>query len=119
MSKRIKTDRDKIVPRLRELVKLITSGTLSGGEFSMRVPADANRDADIVMSSAADCITEHDERWQRLTDACTRWDWGHCTTEIELIEQIDFVLATIERVRVEVETLEYSDYIQRMGTNYK
>ena len=43
----------KRVARLRELVKVITRGRIADGEFSMRIPADEDRDADLVLSWAA------------------------------------------------------------------
>ena len=38
-------------------------------------------------------LADLEKRNQNITDAMTRWGWSHCTTEKELIEQIDFILA--------------------------
>ena len=46
----------KIVERLRELAHAVTLGEDGWHEFTMRVPAEPKRDADLVLSSAADLI---------------------------------------------------------------
>ena len=72
MSKRtITTDNDKLVPRLIELSRAVAKGYQF--EFSMRVPADPNRDADIVLQSAADRI---EELQQQVCDECSPDDYG-------------------------------------------
>lgn len=49
------TDREIRIARLRELVKVITDRTCDmRSEFTMRIPAQPNRDADLVLSWAAD-----------------------------------------------------------------
>lgn len=54
---------DVLVARLRELSKAVTEGREAVlREFTMRVPAELDRDADLVLSSAADRIAEL-ERW--------------------------------------------------------
>ena len=46
---------DKVnTERLRQLARAVTLGREGWSEFSMRVPADPERDADLVLSSAAD-----------------------------------------------------------------
>ena len=42
--------------RLRELSRAVTQGREGWREFSMRVPAEPDRDADLVLSTAADEI---------------------------------------------------------------
>ena len=48
---------DLLVTRLRELATAVTEGQQAvAREFTMRVPAEPNRDADLVLSAAADEI---------------------------------------------------------------
>ena len=50
------TSLKKIAARLRELSKAVTNLPESRSEFSMRVPAEPDRDADLVLRHAADLI---------------------------------------------------------------
>lgn len=43
--------------------------------------------------------SDEDDRWRvAITLACKRWGWEHCTTEVELIAQIDSLLDAISGV---------------------
>lgn len=47
----------ELVQRLRELAKAVTEGPEAvRREFTMRIPAEPNRDADLVLSQAADLL---------------------------------------------------------------
>jgi hypothetical protein len=65
MSTRYKRSEDvpneTLATRLDELAKVVTTGTF-GSEFSMRVPAELDRDADIVMAEAARRIRSLDNK---------------------------------------------------------
>ncbi len=51
------TDGKKIAKRLRELGKAVTEGREGLlREFTMRVPAEPDRDADLILYAAADLI---------------------------------------------------------------
>lgn len=52
--------------RLRELAHAVTLGPEGRHEFSMRVPAEPERDADLVLSSAADEIDSQRARIAEL-----------------------------------------------------
>lgn len=40
---------------------------------------------------------DEDDRWRvAITLACKRWGWEHCTTEVELIAQIDRLIGENE-----------------------
>ena len=41
-----------------------------------------------------------EKRNQNITDAMNRWGWSHCTTEKELIEQIDFILGELREEKI-------------------
>ena len=47
---------EKKITRLRELADVVTKGKESWHEFSMRIPADPDRDADLILTWAADEI---------------------------------------------------------------
>lgn len=44
--------------RLRELSNLVARGEISQGGFTMRIPAEVDRDADIVLMEAARRLRE-------------------------------------------------------------
>lgn len=44
---------NELVARLRELADVVTKRDLRCSEFTMRIPAECDRDADIVLSEAA------------------------------------------------------------------
>jgi hypothetical protein len=50
-----------LATRLDELAHVVTTGTF-GSEFSMRVPAELDRDADIVMTEAARRLRAMDDK---------------------------------------------------------
>ncbi len=55
----MRTPSDVLCKRLDELSKAVTQGRETvGREFTMRVPAEPDRDADLVLSSAAERIRE-------------------------------------------------------------
>lgn len=49
---------EKKITRLRELADAVTNGRESWHEFTMRIPADPERDADLVLTWAADEIEQ-------------------------------------------------------------
>lgn len=54
-------------PRLRELSDAVTQGREAvAREFTMRVPAEPNRDADLVLSRAADELDRQTAEFARL-----------------------------------------------------
>lgn len=60
---------DVIVARLRRLVGAITGGRESmDGEFTMRVPAECDRDADLVLAEAARRLEQADARVAELNE---------------------------------------------------
>lgn len=60
---------EKKITRLRELADAVTKGRGSWHEFTMRVPADPDRDADLVLTWAADEIEQLQNRWQPIDTA--------------------------------------------------
>lgn len=59
---------DVLIPRLSELVKAITQGREAIlREFSMRVPAELDRDADLVLSEAKNTLIAARDEVSRLT----------------------------------------------------
>lgn len=62
-------------------------------------------EAQAIVGEALQAERERDElraevddlqaRFDRITDACGRWGWERCTTERELIEQVDAILASL------------------------
>ena len=48
-----------------------------------------------------------EKRNQNITDAMNRWGWSHCTTEKELIEQIDFILGELAERESELLDADY------------
>lgn len=56
---------ETITKRLDELATAITKGQLDG-EFSMRVPAECDRDADLVIAEASDRLTALTRQRDRL-----------------------------------------------------
>ncbi len=60
---------EKRIARLRELAQAVTYGREAiNREFTMRVPADEDRDADCVLSWAADAL-EQATRWNSIESA--------------------------------------------------
>lgn len=60
---------DVIVARLRRLVGAITGGRESmDGEFTMRVPAECDRDADLVLAEAARRLEQAEAEVQRVRE---------------------------------------------------
>ena len=49
---------EKKITRLRELADVVTKGKESWHEFSMCIPADPDRDADLILTWAADEIEQ-------------------------------------------------------------
>lgn len=49
---------DKICERLKQLSDAVTKGWSCTSEFSMRVPAECDRDADLVLSEAANRLEQ-------------------------------------------------------------
>ena len=70
---------ETITKRLDELATAITKGQLDG-EFSMRVPAECDRDADLVIAEASDRLTALTRQRDMLSDYVReRADrCGHC-----------------------------------------
>lgn len=66
------------VKRLRELAHAVTLGPDGHHEFTMRVPAEPDRDADLVLSSAADEIDRLRARVATL-EGVLKW----CQAELE------------------------------------
>lgn len=60
-----------LAARLKDLAEVCTRGGLPS-EFSMRVPAELDRDADLVMSGAAQRLTAFEVENERLRNAL-RW----------------------------------------------
>lgn len=46
-------------------------------------------------------VAGFEKRFDRIVQACARLDWSHCTTEKELIEQIDFTISRAEQAEAE------------------
>ena len=64
------TDINKLAVRLRELSQAAADGRWS--EFSMRVPAEPERDADLVLQTAANELQRLERqpiRWKPVSDA--------------------------------------------------
>ncbi len=55
MSERIREQIERRAARLREIAKAIADG--NDAELTMRVPAETERDADLVCGAAADSLT--------------------------------------------------------------
>lgn len=73
---------DVIVARLRRLVGAITGGRESmDGEFTMRVPAECDRDADLVLAEAARRLEQAEARVAELEDALV-WALGKLSIEV-------------------------------------
>lgn len=60
-----------ICARLNELSEIVKQRPLPEHEFSMRVPAELDRDADLVLSIAAQRIAALEESERRLREALT------------------------------------------------
>ena len=99
---------DKRIARLRELAEAVTKGRDHWHEFTMRIPADLERDADLVLSWAADeierlhdlhldrtksthkALTERDEKISRLSaeNKLTPVDLPDALAENERLESL-------------------------------
>lgn len=82
MSTRYKSPEDvpsaELCARLKELSKIIPEGReVMRDEFTMRIPAEVDRDADIVISEAANRIAKLEAENARLRSR-EEWIWGNC-----------------------------------------
>lgn len=78
---------DKLIARLRDLSDAVTEGRDAlNREFTMRVPAEPDRDADLVLSSAADLLDRLQAENKRLREALQR-----------IVDDHDFVQAHPEK----------------------
>jgi len=48
-----------LAERLKELSRLVSDGQIKHNEFTMRIPAEVDRDADIVLMEAARRLLEN------------------------------------------------------------
>ena len=55
-----------IAARLKELSNAVTKGSVGYSEFTMRIPAEVDRDADIVLAEAARRLMDFKENEQIL-----------------------------------------------------
>ena len=63
-----------ICERLRELSEAVTtSDSKVRREFTMRVPAEVDRDADIVLSAAADRLAAAEQRLAEIAELPEKW----------------------------------------------
>jgi hypothetical protein len=67
---------ERLVGRLRELADAVTQGRDAvAREFTMRVPAEPERDADLVLSKAADEIERLRAEGEALRSDAERYRW--------------------------------------------
>ena len=89
-----------ICQRLRELSKAITDGKVAiSREFTMRIPAECDRDADIVLSKAATLI---EQLRAELEEACGLLGEGGDNT---LKGRVESMLSELEEAREEIKDL--------------
>lgn len=69
------SDHTKLCARLRELSDAVTRGRDGMREFDMRVPVEPERDADVVLSRAADLIERQVARIAELEKTAVRFLW--------------------------------------------
>ena len=61
---------EAIISRLRELSDAITDKkTVTANEFTMRIPAECDRDADLILYESANRLSEFKERITELENA--------------------------------------------------
>ena len=109
------SDMSDIVERLRELSHAVTLGEKGRSEFTMRVPVDEERDADIVLSNAADEIESLRADKERLEGLIVAYKesldtyeqvletHGHDAAKKHLYPAIDNIVAEGDRIRKERE----------------
>lgn len=89
-----------LTDRLRELSDAVTRGPeVRDREFTMRVPAEPDRDADLVLSTAADEIDRLRESVTRLRSALidVRWELHmDVPTCAAMVLRIDDVLREVK-----------------------
>jgi hypothetical protein len=85
----------ELTTRLREIVKAITEGNRN--ELTMRVPAEPKRDADLVISDAADLLDNYEYRLVSIRQAIHGFDMNTIDDPYEALEIIQKALRAAER----------------------
>ena len=89
---------------MSDLTSLKNRWDASAKMRDMSLASDLVRAYESELSALQGELASLEKRNQNITDAMNRWGWSHCTTEKELIEQIDFILGELaEREWVSVE----------------
>jgi len=89
---------DKLVKRLNELSDAVTKGRDAiSREFEMRVPAEPERDADLVLSTAAITITTKQKKIEKLEKEIEIWkDWNKTNKKLTAYKDLLVKVKAIE-----------------------